>query len=136
MITRFAHVCLNVADLDRTIVFYHTILGLPIKFTFEKAGKVCGAYFQAGEKTFIEAFPRSDLKVVNTGIVHLCLETDDIDGFIRNVSAKGIACTPKKMGCDQSWQTWLQDPDGNKIEIHEYTTRSAQILGGVVQVDW
>jgi catechol 2,3-dioxygenase-like lactoylglutathione lyase family enzyme len=136
MITQFAHVCLNVKDLERTVDFYHRKLGLPIKFQFQKNGKVMGAYFQAGDLNFIEAFEVKNLAVTNTGIVHFCLETDNIEEDIRRLTGLGVACTPKKLGADQSWQTWIKDPDGNAIELHEYTGESAQLRGGTVQVTW
>lgn len=131
-----SHICINVADLARTTEFYHGKLGFPVKFTFVKQGKPKGAYFQAGATTFIEAFQVADLTVVNTGIVHICLETDDIDQCIADLRAKGVACTDKKLGCSKSWATWLADPDGNKLEINAYPPDSAHVRGGVVEVTW
>jgi len=136
MLIRLAHVCLNVADLNQTVAFYHGLIGLPMQFTFEKDGKRCGVYFTVGQQTFIEAFQVGGVQVVNTGITHFCLECDDIDAFMADMGAKGVACTEKKLGCDHAWQTWLTDPDGNRFEIHQYTNRSSQLNGGVVQVDW
>ena len=136
MITRLAHVCLNVRDIQRTIAFYRDALGLPLLFRFTKGGRIMGAYFRAGESNFIEAFEKTDVDVKNTGITHFCLETADIDAAIRGLTAKGVACTGKKLGCDRSWQTWLADPDGNAIELHQYTAQSRQHLGGDVEVDW
>jgi lactoylglutathione lyase len=39
------------------------------------------------------------------------------------------------LGGDQSYQAWLADPDGNRIELHQFTDKSLQIqalerLGG------
>lgn len=135
MILQLAHICLKVSDLENTIDFYHRKLGLPIKFKFEKEGRLYGVYFQLGNSTFIEAFREKnpDVKFVNTGITHFCMQTGNIDAFIADMKAKGVPCTDKKLGCDQSWQTWLKDPDGNNFEIHEYTPQSAQYNGGVVQ---
>ena len=134
MFKNLAHVCLNVADITKTIEFYNEKIGLPIKFKFEKAGKVMGVYFEVSKSNFIEAFEKPGLKVNNTGITHFCLETDNIEQFISTMESKGIPCTEKKLECDQSWQTWLKDPDGNKIEIHQYTKESAQLQanGGLV----
>ena len=136
MVTRIAHVCLNVRNLDATIGFYERKLGMPVKFLFKKAGKTLGAYFHAGNNTFIEAFQKDDVQVVNTGIVHICLETDDIDTTIAELDQSGVQHSEKKMGSDQSWQTWIKDPDGNALEFHQYTAKSAQIHGGVVEVNW
>jgi lactoylglutathione lyase len=136
MIIRLAHVCLHVADIRRTIAFYHDALGFPVQFTFEKNGALMGAYFAIGNGSFIEAFQVAEPRVANNGINHFCLECDDIDAFASACSAKGIACTPKILGSDQAWQSWLQDPDGNRFEVHQYTERSMQQHGGMVEITW
>jgi lactoylglutathione lyase/glyoxylase I family protein len=136
MITRLAHVCVHVSNINTAMDFYGKKLGLPVKFIFEKKGRLGGAYFEIGNSTFIEVFEVPDLKVVNTGIAHFCLETDDMDAFMRDMKSKGLACSDKKLGCDESWQTWLQDPDGNKFEVHEYTGKSYQRHGGTAEIDW
>src|SRR5438552_3298342 len=133
MISRIAHICVNVSSIEQAKRFYGEALGMAVKFTFEKpGGRLFGVYFHAGGDTYIEAFEVPDLKVVNTGLVHFCLETDDIDGMIARLQAHGVACTPKKLGGDHSWQCWIQDPDGNRMEFHQYTEASFQRRGGVV----
>ena len=57
---------------------------------------------------------------------HLCLEVEDIQGTVKAFRAKGVEVTDVVMGSDHSWQAWLADPDGNKIELHEYTRESKQ----------
>jgi len=137
MISRLAHVCLNVRDVGRTMSFYQDVLGLPVHFTFTKHGRVIGAYFLIAPRNFVEAFETPDVQTVNTGITHFCLETPDIDAAISELTGKGVACTPKSLGCDQAWQTWLQDPDGNRIELHQYTVESYQLRGGgPIEVNW
>jgi hypothetical protein len=31
---------------------------------------------------------------------------------------QGIPFTPKTLGCDNTYQIWLSDPDGNPFEIY------------------
>lgn len=132
MITRLAHMSIQVRDIARTIAFYRDKLGFPIAFTFVKNGKLGGAYFDLGGRSFIEAFEKEK----PDGITHFCLETDDIDDFIAKATAQGVACTPKSLGGDHTWQTWLRDPDGNAFEIHQYTARSMHFLGGECEITW
>ena len=132
MITRLAHICLQVKEMNRTIAFYRDGLGFPVAFTFTKNGQLKGAYFALGGRSFLEVFEMEK----PDGITHFCLETDDIDGFIAKATAKGIACTPKELGGCQTWQTWLRDPDGNAFEIHQYTERSLQFNGGECEITW
>ena len=136
MITRIAHVCINARDLNRSIAFYEKILRLKRKFNFLRGELLIGAYFEICMGNYIEIFENRDAEIVNTGLVHLCLETDDTDELIRWLDKNNIQHTDKKSGCDNSFQIWINDPDGNKIEIHEYTPASAQLTGKDCQVTW
>ncbi len=43
---------------------------------------------------------------------------DDIDRIIAQLDKAGILLTiAKKMAADKNWQCWIEDPDGNRIEI-------------------
>ena len=44
--------------------------------------------------------------------------------------------TAKKYACDDTYQAWIRDPDGVKIELFEYTDRSAQFIGRDRVADW
>jgi hypothetical protein len=46
------------------------------------------------------------------------------------------AVSAEKLGCDDTWQIWLKDPDGNAFEVHQYTPKSMQFTGGTVEADW
>lgn len=132
MITRLAHICLQVRDMHRTIAFYRDGLGFAVPFTFTKGGQLKGCYFALGGGTFLEVFEVEQ----PAGITHFCLESDDLDGFIAAAAARGIACTPKALGGDHTWQTWLRDPDGHAFEVHQYTARSMQFHGGACEITW
>lgn len=136
MITGLAHVCLNVKDLNRSIPFYIK-LGFKPKFQFTRNGSLYGIYLQIGDNSFIEIFENKQLETpVNTGLVHFCLETKNIDALIEMLKKEKIEFTPKKKGCDNTWQIWLKDPDGNSFEVHQYTVESLQFKGGIVEADW
>lgn len=138
MFTRIAHVCLNVKDLERSIAWYRK-LGLGVMFDFTRGGSRFGVYMRVSGGQFIELFEEPALSaVVNNGIVHFCLETGDIDATMSTLKERGVEFTDKKMGVDQAWQIWLQDPDGNRFEVHQYTPESAQVTGfsGAIEADW
>jgi lactoylglutathione lyase len=49
---------------------------------------------------------------------HVCLGVADIDDTIADLKAANIPLTvQKKMAADLNWQCWIEDPDGNRIEI-------------------
>jgi predicted dehydrogenase/catechol 2,3-dioxygenase-like lactoylglutathione lyase family enzyme len=94
---------------------------------------------------FIEIAPRQFLELFYTGGIeksqpidinayygyqHLCFEIKNINAVRDAVIANGLQPdTEVSFGCDNTWQFWLTDPDGNRIEFHEYTSDSLQITG-------
>ena len=48
----------------------------------------------------------------------------------------GVAVTPKKLACDQTWQCWCKDPDGTDVEFQQYTPKSSQFTRANCSVDW
>ena len=136
MFKRIAHLCLNVRDLQQSLDFY-TRLGLVPVFRFTRKGALFGVYLKLADSAFIEIFEDAKLeKPANTSLVHFCLETDDIDAVIALAKARGVDATDKKLGVDNTWQCWFEDPDGNRFEVHQYTATSTQHLGGDVEADW
>ena len=131
-----AHICLNVKNLECSMEFYQK-LGFKPKFKFTRNGRHYGHYLEVCPEHYIELFENPDMDApVNTGLVHFCLESKDIDAFVRELDSKGIMHTDKKLGCDNTWQIWLADPDGNAFEVHQYTEDSMQRTGGEVEADW
>lgn len=129
-----AHVCIHSQDLAETERFYCDLLGLEKGFVFMKDDALFGYYIKLGNDSFIEVFKGKPGKIGN--INHLSIETDDIDKVITTLRSNGFDATDKKLGVDQSWQSWTKDPSGVKIEFHEYTDESLQFRGGVCEVDW
>ena len=138
MIRKLAHACLETHDLPRATKFYSEILGLPIQFTFRNdRGEIFGHYFACGDSTFVEVFDHalktrqwggeiSDLRAQGR-VTHLCLEATDLPALKATLESRGAAIGPISEGADGSLQAWLADPDGNPIELMEYTHRSLQL---------
>ncbi|PKD44477.1 VOC family protein [Rhodohalobacter barkolensis] len=134
MIKQLAHICVHTEDLKETERFYCEVLGLEKGFIFEKNNELFGYYIKLGNDSFIEVFKGKPGKIGN--INHLAIETDDIDQIITTLRSNGFDATDKKLGCDHTWQTWAKDPNGVRIEFHQYTDESFQFKGGVCKVDW
>lgn len=134
MIRQLAHLCIHTDDLDATERFYTEGLGLEVHFTFFRNGERFGYYLACGGRTFVEVF--AGKRAVPGNIDHLALEVEDMDGLLARVKAAGYGTGEKKMGADHSWQAWLEDPNGVRIELHEYTEESLQLRGGTCEVDW
>ena len=128
MITGLAHACFTVADLDRALTFYRDGLGLKEAFDFvNENGQRYGVYLHLGRRNFIELFvgELAD-RAEKQSYKHICLEVDDIEATVSDLVARGIEVSPIKMGMDHSYQAWITDPDGNRIELHHYTPESWQ----------
>ncbi len=129
MIAGLSHACFVVADLERSLAFYRDRLGLPVAFEFRSPeGRLTGVYLHVGARTFVELFEgKPEPTPQNASYKHICLEVDDIDSTEAELTARGVEVTGKKLGSDNSWQAWLTDPDGNRIELHAFTPESQQV---------
>jgi catechol 2,3-dioxygenase-like lactoylglutathione lyase family enzyme len=128
MIRGLGHLCFVAKDLEASIEFYRDALGMAPAFDFiNENGERYGIYLHAGGRNFIEIFQGDPSKRDDSqSYRHFCLEVEDIEGTTAAIREHGVEVTPVKMGKDHSWQAWLEDPDGNRIELHEYTDKSKQ----------
>ena len=137
MIKAIAHLCLFSNDLDRSLKFYCDTLGLKRHFDFHKDGQLFGFYLQVAPGQFVEIF-RADsaAEIQRQRIHHFCLEVEDLDALRDRLAKQGVTVTPKKLGCDQTWQCWCKDPDGGDIEFQQYTPQSSQFTRTNCVVNW
>jgi len=141
VIRQLAHVCLHTRDLDAMVGFYEGSLGLPVKFSLRNDdGEPVGHYFACGQSTFLEVFDqdrfiekfggtRADLAAPAGRVQHLCFEVTGLEELHRRLEAAGVPYFDAGVGLDHSRQTWLADPDGNTVELMEYTAASLQLTG-------
>lgn len=138
MFRKLAHVCLITNDLEKLTGFYREKLGFTLQFFFRNDdGEKFGAYLACGDTTFIEIFDQHKAAAVwggNTDPLHqgnqyshFCLEVTAITDVRKLLIDRGVEVGAIKRGIDNSDQCWITDPDGNRIELMEYTHRSGQI---------
>jgi len=128
MITALAHACFVVPDLQRSVAFYQDVLGLKPAFEFRNdQGVLTGLYLHVGGRSFIELFQGSvEPGSGKESYRHISLEAADLAETVRVLRARGADITDPRLGKDGSWQAWTRDPDGNRIELHQYTSESQQ----------
>jgi glyoxylase I family protein len=137
MIKSLAHLCIFSNDLERSRGFYCGALELKRHFDFFKDGALFGFYLQVAPNQFIEIFKADSAAEIRAQrIHHFCLEVDDIDALREKLMKHDIMVTPKKLGCDQTWQCWCKDPDGVDVEFQQYTPASSQFTKKDCVVDW
>ena len=134
MVKQIAHICIHTESLSDTAAFYEQGLGLERGFEFMKDGELFGFYILFGNNTFIEVFKGGRSEPGN--IDHIAIEVEDIDAVIGRLRTHGYEVEDKALGADHSWQAWTSDPNGVRIEFHEYTPESMQLAGGTCIVDW
>ena len=136
-VKQVAHVCVFARDLAETRDFYRDALGLEVAFNFTRDGAWFGFDLDAGGRSNIEVFLKPEASYSREDqINHLCLEVESIDAAIAHLRGRGVAVTDRKRGVDDTWQAWLTDPNGVRIELFEYTDASAQFTGGDRAADW
>jgi catechol 2,3-dioxygenase len=120
---RLDHVSLNVSDRARSIVWYRDVLGLPLMNapgaddwpTFMGAFGVCIGLFQAES----DSPPRAP---ESTGLRHVAFMVgrDDLTRAQAHLERQGVAFRFEDHGSSHS--VYLDDPDGNVIELTTYET--------------
>lgn len=134
---RLAHLCILADDLAAAEHFYCGVLGMERGFEFIKNGSLYGFYAKAGNDTYIEIFINEGKADNRRALMqHICLEVEDIDAAIAEIRAKGWQIGDKKLGGDNAWQAWMNDPSGIPIEIMQYTPQSSHFTGAPCPVDW
>jgi len=137
-IKSLAHVCIKTTDLQKISRFYCDTLGMEKQFNFTKNGRVVGFYMKASGNTFVEVFEVGNPAPADTNgcLSHFCLETDSVEKTRQKLIDAGYHPKPINMGADQSYQFWIEDPNGMSMEFHEYTPESSQTTGKDVEVNW
>ena len=138
MIRHLAHLCFYTDHLSQMVHFYRDGLGMQVKFTLDDdAGQVMGYYFACGDSTFLEIFDQVlavrqwggqvQTLALSGSYKHFCLEVTGLDELKSALEKQGIQVSGITMGMDNSRQAWIADPDGNAIELMEYTYQSLQL---------
>ncbi|MBZ9706318.1 VOC family protein [Mesorhizobium sp. ESP7-2] len=136
-VKQLAHVCIFANDLEETRRFYGDVLGMDVQFNFLRDGAIFGFYLNCGGRSHVEVFQKDGARFSEMDqINHFCLEVENIDAAITHIASMGVDVTARKHACDDTYQAWLRDPNGVKIELFEYTGKSAQFTGGDRVADW
>jgi lactoylglutathione lyase len=133
MITGLGHAAFRIRDLRTALDFYCGTLGLQEAFRLDREGQPSPwiVYLHVAPNQFLELFPGGTGEVKPrsqaAGYNHLCLVVDDLRAMTEKLAAQGVRITSgPKQGTDRNWQAWVDDPDGNAIELMQISLDSPQ----------
>jgi lactoylglutathione lyase len=132
-ITGYGHVAIKVKDLDASLDFYRERLGFPEMLRLKNDdGSTWLVYLRITDDHYLEIFPGAEGDRAPgwnaNGVNHMCFTIDDLDATTARINAAGIKLTAEiKEGLDGNRQAWIEDPDGNRIELMEMDPNSLQL---------
>jgi catechol 2,3-dioxygenase-like lactoylglutathione lyase family enzyme len=135
-----------VRDIEKELDFYTRIIGLPEMFRLLRDdGSLFIVYLRLNDRQYLELFPwgvGDEPAAPNArGMHHMCLEVADLDYTVTTLMQRGATMSQWRsdataldevegpairVGLDGNRQSWMKDPEGNRIELMEMATDSMQ----------
>jgi lactoylglutathione lyase len=130
-VSSIAHVAIRVKDVDRSLDFYVNKLGFSEMMRLDRDGRLFLIYLRITDDQYLEIFPDGEgdraAEREAVGYSHLCLAVPDINQAVAELDALGIErIRPTIKAVDNNWQTWIEDPDGHRIELMQMADDSLQ----------
>ena len=122
-VTKLLHTRMRVSDIDETIRFYITVLGLEV---MERKTSPRGSHLaflkvpNSEELIELASYPPSGPVKVQEDLVHLAFQVENLDETMRDLTAKGVQITdgPTQSSSGNRF-IFIDAPDGYEIELIE-----------------
>ena len=128
---RFNHVAFRVRDVERSLAFYEGVLGFREAFRVTRPdGRLGLIYVQFGPDQFVELFEggpdgqQAEPPARGSGYLHFCITVEDLDGALATLRERGVPAGEPRTGTSGARIYFIEDPDGNKIELAELNATS------------
>lgn len=118
MLLSLGHVTVLSTDLDRTERFYCDLLGLRVGP--RPAIPIPGCWLYLGGQAVLHVLARQAApppKGAHPAIDHFALDADDRAGFEHRLQAAGHPFESRRLADSDTWQIFLNDPDGARVEL-------------------
>ena len=122
-VTKLLHTRMRVSDMEQTIAFYTSVLGLDV---IERKTSPRGSHLafvkvpNSEELIELTSFPPSGPVKVQEDLVHLAFQVESLDDTIASLTAKGVKITdgPTQTSSGSRF-LFIDAPDGYEIELIE-----------------
>ena len=124
-ITSLGHIALKVKDLEAMAHFWRDQVGLQeMERLRHDTGETWLIYLRITDSQFLELITGAETERAPhdgpAGVTHICLTIDDLDVETARLTANGITLTSQiKTGLDGNRGAWIEDPEGNRVELME-----------------
>ena len=125
----FDHLVLRVGDLDRSLAFYHGLLGIAVEGLDEhRDGARPFVSLRIGD-SLLDLVPDDAYDpagATNGGFLHFCVTLSDLDGAVEELRAAGVRflhdeAVPRGGARGIGRSIYAEDPDGYILELKEHT---------------
>ena len=114
-ITGVDFVAVPARDLEASIHFYGTVLGLPFR---KRWGEMPAAEFQAGNLTLAVMDPTAFGQEFRPHAVPIALQVDDVAAARAQLEAGGVKFVSEIIDSGVCHQAIFLDPAGNSLDLH------------------
>ena len=144
---RLGYIAIRCKSFDAMRKYYGETLGFKEHSAHcDESGNVCSALMQVSENQYIKLLNEAyagENDIAKHSPNHFCFEVTNYASVIRNLEAKGLRVVPGprafmmqlpepyediKPGMCGSLCAFIQDPEGNDIELMQFTDKSLQKL--------
>jgi lactoylglutathione lyase len=122
-VKKLLHTRMRVSDMDQTINFYTSVLGLEV---LERKVSPRGSHLaflkvpNSEERIELCSFPPSGPVRVQEDLVHLAFQVENMDDTITTLTAKGITITDGPTATSSGSRfIFIDAPDGYEVELIE-----------------
>lgn len=122
-VTKLLHTRMRVSNLDETIRFYTTVLGLEV---IERKTSPRGSHLaflkvpNSDELIELTSFPPSGPVKVQEDLVHLAFQVESLEATMASLTAQGIRITDGPTASSSGSRfIFIDAPDGYEIELIE-----------------
>lgn len=122
-VKKLLHTRMRVSDLDETIRFYTTVLGLEViqRKTSPRGSQLAFLKVPSSDELIeLTSFPPSGPVRVQEDLVHLAFQVESLDETIASLTMQGVKITdgPTKSSSGSRF-IFIDAPDGYEIELIE-----------------